>query len=379
MIAIDAFDSRNGPLAEGESGAAIGVNGSLRTHGLTFTVNGTGIVAGGGMLPVALTMSFGTDLKTNAAIEQVGAGILAVGRDLWSDADVHGGPLSTVKRDLYLTPGHTGAGTFANVGGLQTRSFDISPPCACGGDELLDVPQLVAAALLDNDNAELGLSAAALSERLSRGDAPASLSCGRFALEGLHLPKGALQTLSGRLALFVAGDLTLDGDFASALAPGAELDVVVSGNLTVSGKAQIGVPARPSSVRLYIGGTGPIEISDDIHYAVQLYAPHASVQLKNPPTGLTTFYIDTFGSIVAGSVDVTAAFLALHYDRAVADLGEPCEAAPLTACSSCADCSAGRTCIDGVCAACRTDEDCCAPFGCSAGKCEPLVYTPPMK
>jgi hypothetical protein len=187
-----------------------------------------------------------------------------------------------------------------------------------------------------------------------------------------------LRALTGRLALFIAGDLTLQGDFASDLTPEAELDVFVSGDLIVPSSVQIGMPARPSAVRLFIAGSAPIELNDRVKLAAQIYAPHVPVRARNPAVAPGFYSIEAYGSILAASFDLPT-FFTQHYDRAVADLGERCDGALPPPCDSCDQCPSGLACIDGACAACHTDADCCEPFGCMDGKCRPLIYTPPMK
>lgn len=98
------------------------------------------------------------------------------------------------------------------------------------------------------------------------------------------------------LSLFVAGDLTLSGDFAVDLEPGAELGVFVAGDLIVSDAAQIGTPDRPAAPRLYVAGTAPIRITNQINYAAQISAPNAPVQ--GMVTGTPPFTA-TWGAIVA--------------------------------------------------------------------------------
>jgi len=373
---LDAFDSRNGSYDMGETGAALGVDGTMHLANVAIGVSGTGIVAGGGELLLGNTLSvnFSADFKTNASIDTTGGGVFHVGRDLWSDGNIYPSLTTNVTRDVYQTPGHTGAETIVGVSGSrQTRSFTVEPPCACGQGRALDIAALVTEAQRTNDNAELGFSADALSDMLQQRMVLDALACGRFLVSGLSLPGGVLRTLTGRLALFVAGDLTLQGDIASDLTAEAELDVFVSGNLIVQGPAQIGMPERPSAVRLFIAGSGAIELSDRVNVAAQMYAPHAPVNVTVPVLGTVVSY----GSIVAANVDV-AAFFTLHYDRAVAELGERCDGAPPARCDSCEQCPFGLACVDGACAACRTDADCCEPFGCTDGKCQPLIYTAPM-
>jgi hypothetical protein len=370
---LDAFDSNHGAYAAGESGAALGIDGSINALGGLSSVSGSAIIAGRESLYVSTSRLFGADLKTNESIDfSLGGGVFSVARDLWSDADIRAGLTSVVGRDVYQTPGRTGAATLTSVGGnAQTRAFAIAPPCACGTDAELDVAALVARARLDNDNDALGLSAAELSSALAQGKIPSGFDCGRFLLGSVSIPSSMLQSIHGRLALFIDGDLTLSGNFASDLGANAELDILVRGDLVVVGQAQIGAIDRPSALRLYIAGSQPIQSTIVLTYAAQIYAPHAAFRA-------TDGTVTGWGAVFAASFETTALYT-LHYDRAIVDLGDACTGVPPPRCDGCQQCPSGLACIDGACAACSSDADCCEPFACTNGRCLPLIYTAPKK
>jgi hypothetical protein len=379
-FSTDSFDSRMGAItaATTQGGAPVGINGLFINHTVAPTpIRGSVIIAGEGSLQVDGALEVGGDLKTNATLELANS-MFSFARDLWANADIHGTSAVKVPRDVYQTPGRTGAQTLSVGGRVQTRDFSVSSPCACGADAELDVAAVVAKARANNDNAELEMSSSELSASLRAGTVPASLTCGRFVLDEVSIPGNTLAKLVGRTALFVDGDLTLDGAFATDLAPGAELDVFVSGNLLIGsasqdttgsglgGAANVGMPGRPAAVRLYIAGSGTIYIHDAITYAAQLYAPHALVKMSSVVT--TT----TYGSILAGNFE-NQAFSFLHYDRAILDAGEDCAGAPPPACVSSKQCPAGLACVAGVCGACASDGDCSEPMACTNGSCGPLI------
>jgi hypothetical protein len=371
LATIDAFDSSQGANTMAQGYAAIGVNDSL-SHGATLAANvGTAIIAGSEFL-VAGAMGIHGDVKSNAALNLSGVGITIV-RDLWVNADIHGGLTATLGRDLYQTAGYSGAETLHRTAGTHTYRQDVSvtPPCPCQDSALLDIAGIVVSAQTNNDNAELGISAAALADMLGAGSAPAGFTCGRFALDSLVSGNDFSSAISGRMALFVDGSLTLSGDFGASLAPGAELDVFVTGDLRLSGPGRIGTQARPAALRLYIGGAAPLNIDDANPLAAQIYAPRA------PAVIATSVLVSVSGSIFAAKIETRSAFV-MHYDRSIIEAGEECSGAAATparllSANACHACPGGLADIGGVCGACARDSDCCDPLVCVSGSCQPLI------
>jgi hypothetical protein len=371
LATIDAFDSSQGANTMGEGYGAIGVNGSL-SNGATLAANfGTAIVAGSEFL-VTGAIGIHGDVKSNAALHLSGIGITIV-RDLWVNADIHGSLTASLGRDLYQTAGYTGADTLNRTAGTNTYRQDVSvtPPCPCQDSALLDITGIVASAQTNNDNAELGVSAAALADMLGSGSAPAGFTCGRFALGSLAVGNDFSSAISGRMALFVDGSLTLSSDFGASFAPGAELDVFVTGDLRLSGPGRIGTQTRPAALRLYVGGAAPLNIGDANPLAAQLYAPRAPVVIA------TSVLVSVSGSIFAARIETQSAYV-MHYDRAIIDAGEECGgAAPtparLLSADACHACPGGLADIGGACGACARDADCCDPLVCVSGSCQPLI------
>jgi hypothetical protein len=370
---VSAFDSRDGPPKSptanaGPCGGAMGINGTLNGAATFLAIYGSTIVAGGGVLKLPDTSAFAGDLKANATLEVTGL-LSRVGRDLWLDSDIAESTSLVVARDVYLTPGHVDHRSSTGGPNALTRNFVVSPPCACGKDVQLDIAGIVTRARAENDNEPLNLPSGVLSGMLSMGSAPAVLQCGRFALTTLSIPTNTLTAIRGRLALFVDGDLRLDGHFATDFGSTAELDVFVSGNLVVSEPSQVGSKARPSALRFYVGGSGPITISDKTQYAAQLYAPNAPVLLVGPLS------IGFYGSIFARSFEVQSLSY-MYFDQSIVDASDDCSAPLPAQCERCSQCPAGLACMNGSCGACKTDADCCTPLACQSGKCLPLTLAP---
>jgi hypothetical protein len=368
VATIDMFDSRQGPYSSREGSGSIGVNASLSEEAGTATM-GTAVIAGSGFLATG-PMSFYGDVKSNAAINLSGFGV-SFQRDLWVNADIHGILTATVQRDVYQTAGFSGADSLPRSGSLYRRDVAVPPPCPCRDAALLDIAGIVASARTDNDNDDLGVSSAALTTLLSSGSAPAGFACGRFALGSVEIGADFSSATTGRMALFVDGDLTLHSDFGASLEPGAELDVFVTGDLRLAGPGRIGTETRPAALRLYIAGAAPLSIDDTHPLAVQIYAPHAPIVMA-----MTTKPV--LGAIFAARIETQGVYT-MHYDRAISEAGEQCSGASPTPAKllsgdACHACPGGLADLGGgVCGTCARDADCCEPMACVSGLCQPLV------
>lgn len=369
---IDAFDSRQGPFELPELGAALGSNGSLRVSEIGSRIGGTAIVAGSAF-EVTGPAGFVGDVKSNASIDIPGLGI-GFERDLWVNGDIRG-VLAAPVRDIYQSPGHSGAEMLSRSGMLYLQPVTVDPPCPCDDTALLDIPGLVASAQTNNDNAALGLSAAALGARLNAGSPPSAFTCGRFAMPSLAIERDVASQITGRTALFVDGDLSVGADFGAALPAGAELDVFVSGALRLTGPGHLGTQDRPWALRLYIGGSEALTITSANPIAAQLYAPRVPLSVESGTAAI-------FGSLFAAQLDARGLF-AVHYDRAIAYAGEECTSseptpATLLRAGSCQPCPNGLAAVEGACGACTRDADCCEPTVCVDGICQPLILPDAM-
>jgi hypothetical protein len=372
LATIDSFDSRQGPYKTAETGSAIGCNGSLQDQaGFPSSIAGTVIVAGS-MFQLAAFMSFGGDVKVNTSIDLPTVGV-GFDRDLWVNGDIRGVVGAPVGRDVHQSLGYTGADMLSLKGMLYREPVSVNTPCPCEDESLLDIRGLVAAAQADNDNAALLVPPAALGAMTMSMDAGAlqtGFTCGRFATPSLVINSDITSELSGRAALFVDGDLTLNADFGAGLPEGAELDVFVTGELRFSGPGRLGSQARPSALRLYVGGSNSLTITSANPIAAQIYAPHTPVLVDSSLAAV-------FGSIFAAQLETRGIF-GLHYDRAIIDAGEGCTSpsptpAALLCAASCQPCPNGLAAVSGACGACARDADCCEPLVCADGACQPLI------
>lgn len=311
-ITTDAFDSRLGPWTPGGAGGDVAVNqgldynGSMIVGGNLTVAGGTGLGAGTdldvmGDLAVAMSLGRSSSTITVGGAARVGGNI-----DVAS---------LTVTGALTTTAGATVTGN-VTAGARTTAPVAVPPPCRCDPAALLDIAAIVDDHQIANHDADLGITPDQLDG--VTGDATLELPCGRFYLSRITATGAGTVTIraTGRTALFIAGDVTLDGNLTVEIAPDAELDLFITGFLNLPGTATLGDPTRPRALRVYIASAGSIALSGGSTLAGNLYAPAADLATSAP--------VDVFGAVLINRW-VLSAPVSLHYDRAISVAGDTCE------------------------------------------------------
>jgi hypothetical protein len=302
--------------------------------------------------PAGVTSSVAVDVQSGGDVTVDGT--FLVGRDLYADGDVtlQSGSLSVVG-SVHVPAGDTANGVTSG-GGIVDGPVKVPLPCDCS--KPVGIAAIVAAHQASNDDSAISLAATGLDSP----SAPVTLPCGQYYVDGIH--GGAVELdVTGRAALYVDGDVNVDGGLTIALASGTELDLFVAGNVELEGATSLGNVDAPAHMRLYVGGA-TVTLSANAAVGANVYAPGADVQLASN--------YEMWGALFAQSLQFSGDFT-IHYDVSV--LQEPGCAPPGTSCSTCDDC-AGATpaCKAGTCTACVTDSDCCAPLTCDSatGRCQ---------
>jgi hypothetical protein len=355
IVRTDAFDSAQ-PSSTLTSGAAVGVNGQY-VAGSYASIDGSLTISSSSSLSL-----FGFDVTGDVRLggAATSTGPLRVGRDAWFARSVSVLVSAHIDGDLHVTPGSSLTGPFIDIGGDTVEApFALDAPCRCDADVEFDLETAVADARVHNDNAAIGL--AALPSVPAEG-LTLELGCGRYFLTELKTPRKVRILVTGRAALFVAGDFQ-SGNLVLELAEGAELDWFIQGRLTLSAADRVGDRYRAGALRAYVGGASEIALSPS-RVAMNLHAPRADVVLVGVG--------DLYGSVLARTIRAVLAVI-VHYDRAVSKAGDSCGKSDVTACAGCGSCTDGLACIGGSCMSCTADADCCSPFVCQAGRCEPLL------
>jgi hypothetical protein len=220
----------------------------------------------------------------------------------------------TVTGTLTVPTGATLGGTI-NAGATARAPVTVAPPCACGASDLVDIAAFVAGHAQNNDDAAIGLSPTQLTGYT--GDVSLDLPCGVYYVGPIHGNGALTLRITGRVALLVDGDLNATQPFTAELDTNdAELDLMIGGTLTSNATLMIGRSDHPSRTRLYVGGSGTIQLAGGSQLAANLYAPLAPIALSGGAT--------VYGSLFANRLDQSAPVM-IHYDVDVlrADLNCP--------------------------------------------------------
>lgn len=364
-LSTDAFDSREGPYTQGSGGAAVGTNGRLISNMATLGIGGSLTVSGSSGVAIsgAAGASVRGDLASGGSV--TGSGSFQILGDARVNGDVAASALQVGGSFVYpsgatlsVSPGPL------SVGSTVRAPVTVAPPCDCGAPPRLDVAGYVSAQAASNENATIGLATTALASVTT--DTTLELPCGRYYLAGIGTAAGSSAEIRvralGRVALFVDGSIDVAGRFVVEVGPGAEIDLFVSDGIRTTLPLAFGDVTRPSSARLYVGGSGSIALDAGATIAGNVYAPLATLQ--------TAGSFVAYGSIFAYALQ-SSADLTVHYDRAILAAAQGCP--PRTGgCVTCLDCG-NQACVNGSCAPCRNDADCCAPLVCAGGSCVPDI------
>ncbi len=363
-LVTDSFDSSTDGGSSVGGGASIAANGQVATNaqstvGGSVWAGGQGLASGtpavAMMSPAGVTSGVALDVESGGDMQVNGT--FLVGHDLYADGNVtlQSGSLSVVGT-VHIPAGDSANG-ITSVGGVVNGPVQVPLPCDCSTP--IDIVSIIAAHQMSNDDAAIPLATTGL----DAPPHPVMLSCGQYYVDGIHGGPVELD-ITGRVALFVAGDLNVDGGLKVVLSAGAELDLFVAGNVDLQGTTSLGNVDAPAHVRLYVGG-GTLTLSASATIGANVYAPGADVQLASD--------FEMWGALFAQSLQFSGDFK-IHYDTSV--LQEPGCTPPGTPCNTCDDC-AGATpvCVTGTCTACGPSADCCAPLQCNGatGQCLPPI------
>lgn len=360
-LSTDAFDSSRGAYtpATARPTGGVGTNGTLRSSG-TLSV--------GGSLWVAATAGALFGAKTDVTGELHCGGPLQadgdvfVGSNAWVAGDVAAHRALTVNGKLHIPAGRAVAvDGQKQVAATVVEPVSVGAACECGTASRVDVAKLVEAAKTANDNTTAGVRADMLANVQTALDVP--LPCGRFYLTTIAGVGPFTLRVSGHTALYLAGDLAPAGPFEIIASPDAELDLFVGGNVVAGGEFRLGDAAHPARTRLYVGGSGTLDLSRQTTLAGNIHAPRAELVLSGA--------MELFGALLVRRLNVGGA-LRVHYDEAMLTGGRSC--LPTAGnCESCLDCG-DKACVAGVCAPCTDSAQCCAPLICAYGTCQALAH-----
>lgn len=163
-----------------------------------------------------------------------------------------------------------------------------APPCGCDERRVFDVARAVRAAR-QNTGGEVAWSAV--------GTSTIRLTTGSYYVTAAEVVGDQRIAIEGKVAIFVDGSLSNVGTQQWQIAPGATLDLFVSGDVETVG--DLAVTAADDAFRLYVGGDGDtgIESVGSFGFRGSIYAPRATVSLVGDA--------DIVGAVFARSIEST--------------------------------------------------------------------------
>src|SRR6185503_13731304 len=245
----------------GGTSADVGIDGELRAIA-RVDVGGAVAVAGAAGAALLADLRVAHDLAI--------AGALGTGVTVTAGGDAHlAGSIDlaalTVAGTLTVAPG-AGLGGTVSAGATVRAPVEVAAPCACGTDDLVDIPAFVAGHAADNQDAAIGRAPGRLT--YYHGAVMLDLPCGIYYVGPVRGDGALTLRVTGRAALLVDGDLSLGAPFTVELATDdAELDLMIAGILSSNQAISIGRADHPARTRVYVGGSGTIELSGDSQLA----------------------------------------------------------------------------------------------------------------
>jgi hypothetical protein len=198
-------------------------------------------------------------------------------------------------------------------GGISHERVAVNPPCDCGAAP--DLAGAIATHSKLNDDAAIHLSP----DALAGGQPILDLPCGAFFLSQIKTPPDVELELRvhGFTALFVAGDVHLSSGLRVVLDAGAELDLVIGGDLFAP-TGMIGAPSA-ERFRLWLGGK-TLALGHGAALSASIYAPIAVVQAEGDLNVVN-------GALFAAGISAIGD-VGVHYDADLLAVGASCGAPP---------------------------------------------------
>jgi len=359
-----AFNSLSGSDGgTSPTGAAVGINNAYSISAGYTHVGGSLSVAG------SSSVAFIGYIETDGDLRLAGGatipGYTQVGRNGWLGGDFTDLGPTTVGGDLH----HQGTVTAIplSVGGANTSGpVTVTPPCPCGAKNILDVASIVAQGLASNDDKAVGLTPSSWTNVLV--DQSVTLPCGQYYFDSIRIAGSLKIAVTGRVALFIGADISVLGTLQITLGPTAQIDIFVTNDLNLVGYAVFGDKARPADTRIYVGGSGNVNLIGAGEFVGNVYAPLSLVTAPG--------YLDVYGSIFAKDFQIPG-YADFNYDSAITQIGSNCPPVKIPGeCTQCGQCTNGLACVAGKCGACTADSDCCGQLVCTNGQCVPLLAPP---
>lgn len=339
------------------TGGSVGVNGNYASSAFN-DIQGAFVVGG----------TFDSQNTHNVEQNFTVAGTTHVGAPATAKSDAYLGAAVTGPPDFFTISGKMYTPVTANVnqvkdlGGFSITPVTVPTPCDC--TDQVDIAAIVAAFKTNNDNLTNMILTDAFTA-MPNYPKDITLPCGRYYFDGIVVNNPATLRLQGRTVLAIDGNIDMSGPLTIELAPGAELDMFVTGTVFLNNAATIGSQTSPKSTRIYIAGND-VTMTGQLALSANFYLPNAVFNITND--------LEMWGALFAKQIS-SSGRVKVHYDEGILKIpgcqggDEPCK--------DCGDCvNPNPTCgADGTCGPCTNDQDCCPPLTCDlSGEC---VQPPP--
>jgi hypothetical protein len=270
----------------GAEHAFVGVNGQTTLTG-NVRIDGSAVLYGGARAWTNLEVSHHLATTGDLAIE----GIAGLGGDVDVGGDLQGTGILDIGGAMRVQ----GQEQLVGLTSFDSRGDYQQPPLPCGCDTpLVDTVALVEAARAQHDNAAVDLP----TQLDLLGNQSYRLPTGRYFLEGSTLTGNTHLVVEGAVSLFVDGSLELVGNEWIELAPGAMLDLYVSGTLATLGNVVVGDPERAGAFRLFLGGAGSTQVATGNQgFFGAIYAPQTRLSYTGNTVITGAVFAQTFSGL----------------------------------------------------------------------------------
>jgi hypothetical protein len=282
---VGALFAKPGPSGTG----SVGVNG--RTDLVGFSESSGDWISWQGF--GAVGVSVGESLITSGNVSSTGD--IRVGKDATIGGDLMCIGVMSVGGALAVGGDERILG-LADVATRTPYAAPAGPPCDCDPATFFDVEAAVAAAAQATGG---------------------SSSWDHIGAKELHLTGGNYYVTSADVigltrivvdapsSVFVDGSLRQIGAEQWHIAPGATLDLFVSGSVLSVGQLLAGSPSDPAAFRLYVGGSGETTVGavGDTHFYGSIYAPRTTVAYVGHAQVVGSIFAKTIRGVGALTVE----------------------------------------------------------------------------
>lgn len=135
------------------------------------------------------------------------------------------------------------------------------------------------------------------------------LGSGTYRISSVNLSGSGIGTISGKVTMYITGNLNISGSAKIVILPGGSLTVYVSGGMNVSGGGIVNETLNPHALTIY--GTSSctsVNYSGSSALYGVIYAPKAKITLSGGS--------GVYGSIIGNTVNISGGG-AVHYDESL--------------------------------------------------------------